>query len=1561
MAEQYQNPMGNIGYTDQDFQTAYPQLLNLAKELSDKWDPSQSNESDPGVVLIKEQAILDDKLHYSIDKNALETFPESVTQLQNARQIFEQGGYTMQWYVGATGQIYFRWLDTPVDDDENYVATTFGIEKFSMVCDEESNIVYTVLRDVEVDGDSTITEPVDVIQGTVHDYEVNGQTNITAQNLDEDYRLYFSDYNVAQNGIFVANAGGTSWDEWKMVDNLYTQPYGSKIYKFGILQDNSTCYIEFPEYIGDLIGSGLNIKYILTSGLDGNIKQNTLVKFFNGASATKRQTGTDTTEEVLLTTENISIIQQSSILTGYDPEGISSAYRNFKKTIGVFDTLVSLRDYNDYLNSEGVEADLLSNGFATDRTTDIQDSYYVVTKRNDVYVKKLMVEPSKISFVVLNSAPSQAATVSITGTNGGQESTESFSDTTDTRFPVNFDSVKEVTVGGTETNDYTVEYSDDKKIEPFQLKLYLLQYSGNLEYLSDIASLTSYYDQSFKFLNNILEDGNPYDENQYWDYIAVAGDENYALQDPALLEGVKCISHSFISPEANKILFLKNKYPLTMTVVPTQTLSTEQRNLMERNITKAICVTLNSKNISFGEQVDYDTIYDAIRACDNRIRNLYLDDITYITSAVYYDPDQQHEFDEGTGEVKEVEISDETDYVEGTFDLNGSTATNVVCTSKAGWNEKEQFVGTLLIGFDVGATTTETITGDETKTTFDITLPSGYKVVDEDGVIPTSGSVEVSTYSQTGTTLTVIFSSAPSGDVSLQIVCTASSPVIRKKQDGTWELYSNKRDEFRNEIYAKCVLAGNTQLLVPSDTFTTSLSQQMVGELIDNITKLEPNFDLYLGFGQAGNKNVSYSLKENEQIYLTAPNLITTQKIYGARYLCHLNQTVSMGTDHQLEQGEGGTDNEWVILIYKTDDKATNYSYTFFTYPTIFSADITLANTDGADAINVSINQQTGAKGTIDTNLVKNIRNYFTTSQGFYTKEVNSVYLIGNVQGKTPAQEKLYCYWFLNSKQDDKYVLPLNDTFDYTLKSGEQFIYTNSKFNTAVILSTGTTIHWEDSRWNGADPQLPSVPAISIEDFLFNGLNAIPKTSYYEAVNATNKKTQNLTVTENEVIALGVGDQITFAVTTNIVRNVKAESAGQTVYSVEVGMIGFDANKVDVVKGTTTLTEFQAAYDGEKMVTVTLSSGEGIDKGDTLTITVTNSIQNSGYTLTKTPAIIGSDGLQLTSLSYQFFGDSTQNELPINDGVRTWKIQTSYLLDMSQDKEQVLSRENANVGVDGTVVTISIPTGSENQLYASLDYAAYTKTAMNDDNPPKPEKVVDVIYPGKSPVETTAKLNLLSDIPVSTQGEEVVNTIQQTLSGSKNLALYQFISVQPQVPPGTADVVNNNDGTYEIGGTFGDGSTQVVVTIATKLPEGNYLIPYSPENCTVTATYSGTAILPISTQYKNFKVEVGSSSAGTFQFTIAGQSGSEWSVTIGNILCYTEQIDNFDAIVSEVAKYDTERIFDFTYQVEEDQLIENPLKADTFMNPVHPYNRYTICQANFTTSKYNILTNRGNR
>ena len=153
-----------------------------------------------------------------------------------------------------------------------------------MVSDIESTVVYTLLYPATIQMSKNVESiSVEAIQGVCKDYSVNNETLIQISNLDSNNRLYFDDYNIAENGIFISNSinnNGTEspydWSIWERVDNLYLETVSDISYKFkfGIDVKTNSCYIEFPENIDELIGNGIYIKYIVTDGVNGNVAAN---------------------------------------------------------------------------------------------------------------------------------------------------------------------------------------------------------------------------------------------------------------------------------------------------------------------------------------------------------------------------------------------------------------------------------------------------------------------------------------------------------------------------------------------------------------------------------------------------------------------------------------------------------------------------------------------------------------------------------------------------------------------------------------------------------------------------------------------------------------------------------------------------------------------------------------------------------------------------------------------------------------------------------------------------------------------------------------------------------------------------------------------------------------------------------------------------------------------------------------------------------------------------------------------------------------------------------------
>lgn len=369
--------ISNISYTNKDFRSIYPELIDLVKKLTNKWDPEITNESDPGLILLKLNAIIADKNNYNIDKNILEAFPLSVTQYGNARKIYDILGYKMKWYRSATTTL------SMVSNYDDLTSLTFkspGSENtvfpiFTMFSNDSGDNVYTLTKSVTASNLAKGIPQTDlpVIEGTNYAYELNGDTLITLNHLDADLRLYFKEPYIAENGIFIKNSTDSSWDKaWIKVDNLAAETLNQKIFEFGVTPNSNICYIQFPQDIGNLIGDGLNIQYVISSGVKGNVSAKEINTCTVDIIATKK----DGDSAEINLNDYINTLNPDASTNGADPESLDEAYKNYKKIVGTFNTLVTCRDYENHIyNMKNSTEDAVSNIVVSDRTNDLNSIY----------------------------------------------------------------------------------------------------------------------------------------------------------------------------------------------------------------------------------------------------------------------------------------------------------------------------------------------------------------------------------------------------------------------------------------------------------------------------------------------------------------------------------------------------------------------------------------------------------------------------------------------------------------------------------------------------------------------------------------------------------------------------------------------------------------------------------------------------------------------------------------------------------------------------------------------------------------------------------------------------------------------------------------------------------------------------------------------------------------------------------------------------------------------------------------------------------------------------------
>ena len=1336
---QYERELSNLSYTNKDFGSIYPELLDLVRKISYKWDPSESDESDPGVVLLKLAAILADKNNYNIDKNVLELFPLSVTQNANARQIFDQCGYSMKYLQGATTNVTLVLTNEPEITDSSLTAMgltdaddldspetvrSYDIPMFTMVSDSDKSVVYTLVQHSQLHSNGD-TVYFNAIQGTANVYAVNGEDLITMPHLDYNNRLYFTESDIAENGIYINNYGEENWDAWVPVDNLVVQPLGSKCYKFGVEPSGNRCYIEFPSDINYLIGEGINITYIRTNGRNGNIRKRVLTQFYtNPASMRWAGVTSDNVEEITLSSENVYITNYEAAANGKDIESIDDAFKNYQRVKTTFDTLVTLKDYANFIFTAG----LASNGFVCDRTNDIQSTYKVIYDGG---------VSSQTRTIVKNEAqevlPYHDSNLTI------ECSTGTISD------PVHY-------------------YVKTPEMTAFDLRVYALEYRDAINTVDDFYSTFKLVDYHKEYRFRELEDA---------------------------LSNVKCTNHNFLKFKTNRILLIKNRYPISARIIPQYRLTDAQQSDIVNKVTNQLYRILNSRELNIGEEVPYDTVYDAIMTADPRIKAVVLDDISYETYAVYYTHNGE------VGEFKELRIDD------------GSIPYTVTTDSKP-------LAGKTYYIMENG-------------------LPKSVAI---------SNFVKGVTY----------YEDAP-----------------------LWQV-------FREDIFAKSVLAGVTPLFNKDSDFVFSVQHISTGEHY-GVERITTNA---LASLTSDGSQSTYTVQDNENIVVTAPNLIVEQEYSTyVKYLHNLSSTVVADADYML--GE----NEFIMFFWKGNEEDEFYQYIKYGKGTIISPTFKLepqqnppkvpalpnipyatlsslpngrgktssiggvvsGNVNGADVtydITTYITKMSGSGSNMYV---------LTGSQTIYVKKVNRVVVNGKTSDGTINRYPVY--WILNSTKinsdgEEVYELfsdatTLGRTYSYTLKNGEYLVYSNVARTQMLMLGSGTRLEC-----TGISAPL-QCGIIDYTQFLSDGLEYLGDRWQTLGVNVTMSAVEMYyeQIGSGNTLKIGSTDALTIDRSAiyrgNYADKVRFDTAG-----VSISYVDADGNEHSVPMRNDTSIDWEiystlnidcSPYKPQKLL-----SNHTISWDD---ITIQGASDGSVHkyiTTDRTVDVIGGEFIDVTVVNTSG-GDPLPLSMMVYTSDEKYVTTEDVTLKYNGDNTILVGKGDASGYCTENTDNITLPVGE----YVFRISALHSKPASKADE--------------MFPLFSVSVVDDTSQISISSMG-----------SGSEHPVdgmFYFTISVKDSVP------------------------FKVSITTQWKNGDGELI---DATDCRATYTISTLSRYVSHIPFDAYK---------------------------DNVLAFINDV---------ISKLDINSEFNYLYQIPDDDLIDNPLKALSFLKSSHIYNKYSICE-----------------
>ena len=625
----------NLSPTKKDFVQIWNELLEVAGKLSERWDPTSTNESDPGIVLLKALTGIADKLNYNIDKNTLEAFMPTAAQEESMRKLCDMLGYNIKYYQSATTDVTLRYHNSdPSDLEKAAVAGTLEVPRFMVFTNVDQTVTYfNVTQDVRNINADSPSVTLKCMEGQVVKCEsVNENNLITVNQITNDRRYYLPEVQIAENGIFIYNIITSETNGvltsiegpcWTKVDNLNTVVRGTLAYKFGFDSYEGRPYIEFPEDYSELFGSGLNIYYTRTSGANGNISPRTLT--------TMEIPNLDNWSDVAA--DSFTVENSTAANNGANPETIGQAYHNFKKTIGTFETLVTCRDYMNKIYSmmNDENKPYVSNVLVTDIRNDLNRSIIICTAdEGGIYYKE---KPRTTRYDVTRSyangvnegtrpvfhdGDTNKSSKWHLGTPTGMRLTKTSlidGDNTD------FDPLKGGDVFYDEnTNRWCITQAVGEGTKTFTT---VLQAAANVTFTEEVSTPDiDHFDlvlYPFKSYNQVRS--NVKDIRTVYDSSFTYTEDNLKRITAQLeSEQLSTIAHNFKKPRVNDVLCINNYLRLNALISTNTKLTVEESAFIVDKIKIDLANAFNMRALDFGEEIPFEDILSIIETADSRIR-----------------------------------------------------------------------------------------------------------------------------------------------------------------------------------------------------------------------------------------------------------------------------------------------------------------------------------------------------------------------------------------------------------------------------------------------------------------------------------------------------------------------------------------------------------------------------------------------------------------------------------------------------------------------------------------------------------------------------------------------------------------------------------------------------------------------------------------------------------------------------------------------------------------------------------------------------------------------------
>ena len=391
---------GFVNYTSRDYESLMQDFWDMVPKLTEVWKPTDDYwkpeaNADPGVVLGKWLASIADMLGVNLDWLANEIFAPSVSQRKNAERLFSLIGYELGWYTSARTELTItNRSQTPITLDFGFNGANFStVNAYTDITNQARVITYNILPltnkygakdsrsrrtvkteniNVFADSDKVTLMPGKSVTRVAVEGELRSYSVSVQQVKKNNYIINIPSQHIDTTLIWIKARASEGDDEFLQTQWIQcTSPaeFVTPEPRFAVTYDSySNAQIQISNYLNQLENyenNYLTVYWIDSSGVIGCVGEDVLSNYLQAKPSVGEdgQTYRYTDESGDLALSNLSNtveLPHTHTVTGKSPETAKEAYFNSRNYINTFDSLVTLPDFNRFLNREpGVDCGLV--------------------------------------------------------------------------------------------------------------------------------------------------------------------------------------------------------------------------------------------------------------------------------------------------------------------------------------------------------------------------------------------------------------------------------------------------------------------------------------------------------------------------------------------------------------------------------------------------------------------------------------------------------------------------------------------------------------------------------------------------------------------------------------------------------------------------------------------------------------------------------------------------------------------------------------------------------------------------------------------------------------------------------------------------------------------------------------------------------------------------------------------------------------------------------------------------------------------------------------------------